>query len=79
MELTPCCILKGADYLIILIKDPLEHFDEDDAEKIISYLTAPERPWAVVVSTRNKQWQKHCTQTVVISDGVIKSKKINDA
>jgi ABC-type bacteriocin/lantibiotic exporter with double-glycine peptidase domain len=64
---------------LLLLKDPLEHFDEDDAEKIISYLTAPERPWAVVVSTRSKQWQKHCTQTLVISDGIIKSKNTNDA
>ncbi len=64
---------------LLLLKDPLEHFEEDEAEKIISYLTAPERPWAVVVSTRSKQWQKHCTQTIMISDGIIKSKKINNA
>lgn len=60
---------------LLLLKDPLEHFEEDEAEKIISYLTAPERPWALIVSTRSKQWLKHCTQTIVISDGIIKSKK----
>jgi ABC-type bacteriocin/lantibiotic exporter with double-glycine peptidase domain len=64
---------------LLLLKDPLEHFEEDDAEKIISYLTAPERPWALVVTTRNKQWQKYCTQTIVISDGIINSKKSNNA
>lgn len=64
---------------LLLLKDPLEHFEEDEAEEIISYLTAPERPWALIVSTRGKQWQKHCTQTIVISDGIIKSKKINNA
>jgi len=64
---------------LLLLKDPLEHFEEDEAEKIISYLTAPERPWALIVSTRSKQWQKHVTQTVVISDGVIHSKTKNNA
>lgn len=64
---------------LLLLKDPLEHFEEDEAEKIISYLTAPERPWALIVSTRSKQWLKHCTQTIVISDGIIKSKNRNNA
>ena len=64
---------------LLLLKDPLEHFEEDEAEKIISYLSAPERPWAIIVSTRSKQWQKHCTQTIVISDGIIKSEKTNNA
>ena len=64
---------------LLLLKDPLEHFEKEEAERIISFLTAPERPWALVVSTRNKLWQKHCTQTIQISEGNINPKKNNNA
>jgi len=64
---------------LLLLKDPLEHFDEQEADKIISYLTDPERPWALVVSSRNNSWKKHCNQTFTISEGNLNFKNNNDA
>lgn len=64
---------------LLLLKDPLEHFEPAEALKIIQYLTAPERPWALVVSSRNVQWKKHCNQTIKISEGIITSKIITNA
>ncbi len=64
---------------LLLLKDPLEHFETEEAEAIIKYLTAKERPWILVVSTRNQLWKRYCGQTVKISNGVINSKNNNNA
>lgn len=67
------------DPKLLLLKDPLEHFEPEEAEKIIKYLTASERPWALVVTSRNPQWKKYCNQTIKISEGKITSKTSNNA
>ncbi|MFT7072883.1 peptidase domain-containing ABC transporter [Patiriisocius sp. Uisw_017] len=67
------------DPKLLLLKDPLEHFEPEEAEKIIKYLTASERPWALVVASRNPQWKKYCNQTIKISEGKITSKTSNNA
>ena len=64
---------------LLLLKDPLEHFEPTESLKIIKYLTAPEKPWALVVSSRNAQWKKHCNQTIKISEGIITSKTSTNA
>ena len=64
---------------LLLLKDPLEHFENDEATEIIKYLTAPERPWALVVSSRNTLWTNHCNQKITIVDGTINSKQQNNA
>ncbi len=64
---------------LLLLKDPLEHFEADETLRIIKYLTAQERPWALLVSSRNKLWEAHCNQTVKISEGVINSKTQTNA
>ncbi len=64
---------------LLLLKDPLEHFEKDEATRIIKYLTAAERPWALVVSSRNRQWKNDCNQTITICEGKITSKNKNNA
>ena len=64
---------------LLLLKDPLEHFDEEETTQIVKYLTDPNKPWALVVSSRNPIWKTHCNHTVKISDGIITSKDENDA
>ncbi len=64
---------------LLLLKDPLEHFEKKEAQQIVKYLTAVERPWALVVSSRNEYWKKHCNQTIKISEGKINAKNKNNA
>lgn len=64
---------------LLLLKDPLEHFEKEDATQIIEYLTSSERPWALVVSTRNMLWKNYCNQTIKISKGKITEKNKNNA
>ncbi|WP_074408431.1 MULTISPECIES: peptidase domain-containing ABC transporter [Aquimarina] len=64
---------------LLLLKDPLEHFEIDEASRIIKYLTAPERPWVLIISSQNGQWENYCNQTIKISEGRIISKNANNA
>lgn len=59
---------------LLILKDPLENFPREEAQTIIKYLTAPERPWALVVSSKSELWEANCNQTIKISEGKITAK-----
>ncbi|MEY8849047.1 peptidase domain-containing ABC transporter [Psychroserpens sp. XS_ASV72] len=56
---------------ILLLKDPLEQFEKQEAERIINFLTNPEHPWALVVVSYNMEWKKQCTRVIQLEDGKI--------
>ncbi len=56
---------------MLLLKDPLEQFEVEDAKSIINYLTDASQPWTIIVSSRNVLWKKHCTRTIKLSQGTI--------
>ena len=56
---------------MLLLKDPLENLEHEEAQKIITYLTDASRPWALVVSSRNPLWRKHCTKTLKMKNGTL--------
>ena len=59
---------------ILLLKDPLEHFDATEAQRIIEYLSDPIHPWTIIVSSRNALWRKHCTKVLKLNSGTLISK-----
>jgi ABC-type bacteriocin/lantibiotic exporter with double-glycine peptidase domain len=56
---------------LLILKDPLEYFEAEEAKRIIKYLVSPERSWALIVSGSNPVWKKNCTQTIVLNNGII--------
>ncbi len=56
---------------MLLLKDPLEYFESSDAKSIIDYLTDVSQPWAIIVSSRNPLWRKHCTHTIKLHQGTL--------
>ena len=64
---------------LLLLKDPLEHFEIEETEKIVQYITHKDRPWALLVTSQNTIWKKYCNQTIKISEGIITSKKRTNA
>ena len=56
---------------LLILKDPLEYFEAEEAKRIIKYLASPERNWALLVSSNNPFWKKNCTQTLVLDNGTI--------
>ena len=59
---------------LLVLRDPLDQFDPEEADRIMEYLTAPERPWILVVVSNDKGWMGRCGQKITLKDGkIIKS------
>lgn len=57
---------------ILILEDPLEHFEPEEVNKIIAFLTDDANPWAlVVVSMSNSAWSQSCTQVITLKKGEI--------
>ena len=59
---------------LLLLKDPLDHFEELETERIMNFLTNPTRPWSLVIISQNNQWFQHCEEVLYIEHGKIVSK-----
>ena len=57
---------------LLILKDPLDHFDPVESKKIMDFITAEDRPWALVVVSQNKDWQKRCGRLITVENGKIK-------
>ncbi len=60
---------------LLILKDPLDHFETGDAQKIMNFLTAPDRPWALVVVSQNTGWKGKCGRIITIENGKIKEER----
>jgi ABC-type bacteriocin/lantibiotic exporter with double-glycine peptidase domain len=56
---------------VLILEDPLEHFEPEEVNKIISFLTNDANPWALVVVSMSNDWSHSCTQVVTLKKGEI--------
>lgn len=56
---------------ILILEDPLEHFEITEVDKIISFLTDTSNPWALVVVSMSNDWSQSCTQVITLKKGEI--------
>ncbi|MBC2846567.1 peptidase domain-containing ABC transporter [Winogradskyella flava] len=56
---------------VLVLEEPLEHFEATEAKRIIKALTAPENPWALIVASFNKDWINECTDVINLNYGEI--------
>lgn len=63
-------ILKKPDLLVL--KEPLELFNKEEAERLINYLSEEKHNWSILVASRNELWEKVCTKKIVLENGRIK-------
>ena len=56
---------------LLILKDPLDHFDPQEANEIMDFLTAPDRPWALVVVSQNPRWINRCGRIITVENGKI--------
>jgi ABC-type bacteriocin/lantibiotic exporter with double-glycine peptidase domain len=60
---------------VLVLEEPLEHFEASEAKRIIKALTAPENPWALLVASFNKDWTNECTDVITLNNGEIIQKQ----
>ncbi|MCT4629812.1 peptidase domain-containing ABC transporter [Winogradskyella sp.] len=56
---------------VLVLEEPLEHFESTEAQRIIKQLTAPENPWSLIVASFNKDWASECTDVITLNNGEI--------
>lgn len=49
---------------ILLLKDALEHFEEEEARRLMAYLAHPDRPWMLITSGQSKEWKTFCNKNL---------------
>ncbi len=56
---------------LLLLKDPLDHFTQEEAADVMDYLTDPANGWALVVVSENERWATSCSRVILIEEGKI--------
>ncbi len=60
---------------LLILKNPLDHFDPDEALRIINFLSNPENGWALLVVSANLKWADKCTRIITMENGRIINEK----
>jgi ABC-type bacteriocin/lantibiotic exporter with double-glycine peptidase domain len=60
---------------LLILKDPLDHFNPEEAERMMKFLSDRKNPWALVVVSQNPKWVKQCTRIITMKDGQIIKEK----
>jgi len=56
---------------LLILKDPLDQFDKNEALRIIDFLSNPENGWALLVVSENMLWADRCTRIITMEKGKI--------
>ncbi|MEM9075900.1 MAG: ATP-binding cassette domain-containing protein [Bacteroidota bacterium] len=56
---------------LLILKDPLDQFNEAEAESIMDFLTDSENGWALVIVSENPKWTERCGRIITMSNGQI--------
>ena len=54
---------------LLILKDPLDQFTEEEAVRIMDFLTDPQNGWALVVVSQNPKWTERCGRIITIENG----------
>ena len=58
---------------LLLLKDPLNQFDEIEALRIMEFLIDKKNPWALVVVSQDPKWVGRCEKIITMDHGKIVS------
>ena len=56
---------------VLFYEDPTDTMDENVANEIIDFLTAPENKWTIIVSSNNSYWKTKCSSSIIMEKGQI--------
>ncbi|QLE00504.1 ATP-binding cassette domain-containing protein [Galbibacter sp. BG1] len=54
---------------LLILKDVFENFESNEVEKLMKFLTHPDRPWALIISSHSESWKKYCTKEISLVNG----------
>ena len=63
-------IAKKPQFMVL--EEPIDQLKPKEVTRIVNYLTAPERPWGLVVVSSYEIWKEKCNKHILIEKGRIK-------
>ncbi|MFC4097344.1 peptidase domain-containing ABC transporter [Euzebyella saccharophila] len=60
---------------VLLLKDPLNLFDDVESQKIMEFLTDKNQPWTLIVASQDPRWKQNCHKVITMNKGRIVSSK----
>jgi len=54
---------------LLVLKDPLDQFNEAEANEMMDFLANPANGWALVIVSENDKWTKRCGRIITIDSG----------
>lgn len=54
---------------MLILKDPLDQFDSEEANRIMDFLTDKSNGWSLLVVSQNPEWTTRCSRTITLEDG----------
>lgn len=60
---------------LLVLKEPLDHFDQKEASKIIDFLIDKEHDWSLIVVSQNQLWENKLSKVVSLDNGQIINNK----
>ncbi|WP_396633123.1 peptidase domain-containing ABC transporter [Maribacter sp. R86514] len=56
---------------LLILKDPLDQFNSEEADRILSFLSDSSNGWALLVVSENDKWIKKCSRIITMDQGQI--------
>ncbi|WP_339836512.1 ATP-binding cassette domain-containing protein [uncultured Maribacter sp.] len=56
---------------LLILKDPLDQFNIEEADRILNFLSDPSNGWALLVVSENDKWIKKCSRIITMDKGRI--------
>ena len=60
---------------LLVLKEPLDHFDQKEASKIIDFLIDKKHDWSLIVVSQNQLWKNKLSKVVSLDNGQIINNK----
>jgi len=63
---------------LLILKDPLDQFDPDEAGAIMDFLAGNTNSWALIVASNNPGWMSRCRRIITMNSGRIINETLNE-
>ena len=60
---------------LLVLKEPLDHFDQKEASKIIDFLIDKKHDWSLIVVSQNQLWENKLSKVISLDNGQIINNK----
>ena len=54
---------------VLILEDPLDQFQQQEAKQIIDYLTHKSHAWSLIVVSNNENWKNKCNKIITLKKG----------